>query len=296
MTKYYKFEQESFFGHQGVLGMADTILEENQYRKSDNYEKLSDDEESDNDSVEKPNILIDYFIANKLNWPLHEIRDELNTILLAVRCLPDITKKVLINFNKFQGFDTSALTLSGCILMLAMHPNYQEKIVEELRQVFLTADEEVTEQHLKQLVYLEYAINETMRLFPVVPMQSRKTTGKVQLENCTLPEGVQILMPQFTTHRNKKYWGEDAHLFNPDRFYPERFSKIHPYAFTPFAQGPRICLGMRYGMAVMKIVLSHFFRRYKVSTQLKYEDLSYEFYLTIKIKQNYMVELEDREF
>lgn len=186
--------------------------------------------------------------------------------------------------------------MAGCILMLAMHPKFQEKVVEELHQVFQTEDVEVTEKHLKQLVYLEYVINETMRLYPVVPMQTRQTTGDVELEDFTIPEGIEIFMPLYLTQRNKKYWGEDAHLFNPDRFYPDRFSKVPSYAFTPFAQGPRICLGMRYGMAVMKIILSHFFRKYKVKTQLNFQDIKCEFYLTIKIKQNYMVELEKRNF
>jgi cytochrome P450 family 313 len=180
--------------------------------------------------------------------------------------------------------------------MLAMHPEVQNKVVEELHQVFETADEEVTEEHLKKLEYLEYVINETIRLIPVLPMLSRHTTGEVQLENFTIPNDIEIFIPQFITFRNKKYWGEDADNFNPDRFYPERFSKVHPYAFTPFSQGARICIGKRYGMAVVKIILSHFFRRYKVSTQLKYDEIEYEFNITVKVKQNYMVQLEKREF
>ena len=91
-------------------------------------------------------------------------------------------------------------------------------------------------------------------------------------------------------------WGNDADKFIPERFSPENDSKVHPYAFLPFGGGPRICMGMKYGMNVMKINLAHFLRNYFVKTNLKYEELTFEFTLSIKIQQKSMIRIEKREF
>jgi hypothetical protein len=86
MTKHYQFEKKYLFSKDGVLGMADKILAGNEYRRQavQDITVADDDGECEEDVRNKPKILIDYFIANKLNWPIDELRDELNTVFLAV--------------------------------------------------------------------------------------------------------------------------------------------------------------------------------------------------------------------
>lgn len=80
--------------------------------------------------------------------------------------------------------------MSGALLFLAMHPEAQEKVVEELNTIFGTADETVENEHLFELVYLDMVIKETMRLLPVLPIIGRSTTAEVELSkfNLTLME------------------------------------------------------------------------------------------------------------
>jgi cytochrome P450 len=97
-------------------------------------------------------------------------------------------------------------------------------------------------------------------------------------------------------HRSKALWGEDADEFKPERFEPESIKQIHPYAYLPFSKGPRNCVGYNYATNSLKVVLAHFFRRFKTSTTLKIEELEFEFVIVMKVAQGYMMSLERREF
>jgi cytochrome P450 len=140
--------------------------------------------------------------------------------------------------------------------MIAMHPEVQLKIVQELKEVFGTADAPVDYDSLNNLVYLDLVLKETMRLFPVLPVSARKSTDEFEIGETagfyshslidletysisftgeyTIPAGATIIVDAFTVQRNKKYWGEDAGYFRPERFEPQNFEKIHPYAYIPF--------------------------------------------------------------
>lgn len=94
--------------------------------------------------------------------------------------------------------------------------------------------------------------------------------------------------------RNPKLWGDDAHLFKPERFLPENIDKVHPYAYIPFSTGARICIGYRYALNAMKIVLCHVLRKFKIETPLKYDELKLEISFILRISQNYMIRLQSR--
>jgi cytochrome P450 len=136
-------------------------------------------------------------------------------------------------------------------MMLAMHPNVQQKAYEEVKQFFESCHDEVTLNDVTNLPYLEIVVKETMRLFPAASMVGRQTTGTVKMGKGTfdnhqsyndrnptgkheIPPDVLVHVNIFSVHRNPKYWGDDAELFVPERFEAERFSKIHPYAYLPF--------------------------------------------------------------
>jgi cytochrome P450 len=91
-------------------------------------------------------------------------------------------------------------------------------------------------------------------------------------------------------------WGEDADEFKPERFEPENIKKVHPYAYLPFSKGPRNCVGLNYANNSLKVVLAHFFRRFKTSTTLKIEELEFEYVIVMKVAQGYNVSLEKRKF
>ncbi|CAO1411048.1 unnamed protein product [Diamesa serratosioi] len=271
LTKYYKLEQKHIM--QGVFKVADDILEEKQRQKlEDNLNEV--DEES---FFRKPQIFIDQIMKFGDIFNEQDIKDEINTLIVA-------------------GHETSALTMSGILLMLALHQDVQEKVIQELEHVFDSVEQETNNEMLNKLPYIEMVIKETLRLFPIAPIIGREATKNIQLKKCTVPAGATIILDMFHVQRNPKYWGDDAHLFNPDRFLPENFSKIHPYAYAPFSKGPRNCIGMKYGMNVMKVILTDILRNYKVTTNLRFEDIEYKVAITLRIVQGYMIKLEKRQF
>lgn len=73
--------------------------------------------------------------------------------------------------------------MSHCLLMLAIHPEVQRKVLEELKEVFGSADTPVDYPSLNKLVYLDLVLKEVMRLFPVLPVSGRKSTGEFEIGN-----------------------------------------------------------------------------------------------------------------
>lgn len=112
----------------------------------------------------------------------------------------------------------------------------------------------------------------------------------------TIPSGSNIVILINKMHRNKVLWGDDAGEFKPERFEPEKFAKIHPYAYLPFAKGPRSCVGINYANKSIKVVLSSFFRRFKVSTSMKIEEIKFEYAVATQIAQGCKVSLTRRNF
>lgn len=118
--------------------------------------------------------------------------------------------------------------------MLAMHKRVQKKVVHELREVFSTADAPIDNEILNKLSYLEMVIKETMRLFPVAAFTLRTASENFELNKYTIPAGANIFLSIFTLHRDKRFWGDNAEIFTPERFEPEQIKGVHPYAYVPF--------------------------------------------------------------
>lgn len=145
-----------------------------------------------------------------------------------------------------QAFETTANTIAYALLLLAMFPEYQEKVFEELLTIFPEGGNfDVTYAQTQDMVYMDMVLNESMRLMTPVPIVARQTSGYVKLSNgVVLPPGVQIAINAFTMHRRKDIWGPNADIFNPDNFLPSNINEKHPYAFIPFTKGIRNCIGI----------------------------------------------------
>ena len=161
-----------------------------------------------------PKSFVRAFMNPINNLSDNEILDEIKTLIIAAQ-------------------DTSAIATSASLLLLAMNKDVQDKVLTELHQV-LGSSQEIDLENVNELHYLEMVINEAMRLFPVVPFVFREVTEEVEVTDYTIPKGSHILISIFKIHRDKRYWGDDADQFRPERFEKENFAKIHPYAFIPF--------------------------------------------------------------
>lgn len=94
--------------------------------------------------------------------------------------------------------------------------------------------------------------------------------------------------------KDERIWGADVKQFNPDRFLPDKLINIHPFAFIPFAGGPRKCIADVYSKTAVKTTLCHFLKHYRVHTNMKLHELDFETTTIMKITQGWNVRIERR--
>ena len=184
--------------------------------------------------------------------------------------------------------------MSTVCLFLAMHPEVQDKVVAEMNAVFSSDAVEISQDTLQQLRYTEQVIKETLRLAPVGVLMGRETSAEVTLNGVRIPPNQVIMYNLYAYHRRKDIWGPDADKFDPDRFEPERAEKRHRFAFVPFLAGQRNCIGHRYAMYSMKIVLLRVLQEYRFWTSLKLSDLRFEFKVSLHLVGPHLVWLSKR--
>lgn len=109
--------------------------------------------------------------------------------------------KQQIDIIFIAGHETTASTIAYAILMLAMHPEIQEQVFDELHSIYETQNQEVSHDEMQRSELLDRVIKETMRLFPSVYLFSRTSMIDVSLKSCVIPKGSTIALPVYTMHR-----------------------------------------------------------------------------------------------
>lgn len=125
-------------------------------------------------------------------------------------------------------------------VLLALHPEYQEKVYREILSVMPNADAEVLQSDLDKLEFTDLCIRETLRLFPTAPIIARLPSKPIQLNNgVEIPPGVPIVFGIRQIHIQEKYYGPTAKIFNPYRFYDDAVKNLPGGAYIPFSYGGR---------------------------------------------------------
>lgn len=124
--------------------------------------------------------------------------------------------------------------------MLALHPEYQEKVYQEILTVMPDKDAEFTQSDFDKLEFTELCIRETLRLFPTAPIMARMPSKPIKLNSgVEIPPGVPIVFGIRQLHIQEKYYGPTAKIFNPYRFYDEDIKNLPGGAYIPFSYGAR---------------------------------------------------------
>lgn len=122
------------------------------------------------------------------------------------------------------------------------------------------------------LMQMTMIINETLRLYPPAVSMTRKVTQQVRLGKLIIPANMQLFIAALKVHHDPQIWGEDVHLFKPERF-SEGVAKAinsNPAVFLPFGMGPRNCVGMNFATTEAKIALSMILQRYSFTLSPAY--------------------------
>ncbi|XP_063708048.1 probable cytochrome P450 313a4 [Culicoides brevitarsis] len=191
-------------------------------------------------------------------------------------------------------FETSALTVSYACLMMALHPEYDAKLAQEIQENY-HENEEIDSEMLKKFPYLDMVVKETLRHFPSVPLTARQCMEDCQVDPLgVIPKGTILVFNFWKLHRWPEFWGPDAKKFNPDNFLPENVAARHPYAHLPFSSGPRNCVGMNYALASIKVGLIKVLAKYRFTSKLKLEEFQFKASITLKLVGGHQVQVHRR--
>ncbi|XP_054157190.1 cytochrome P450 3A8-like [Oppia nitens] len=179
------------------------------------------------------------------------------------------------------GYETTATTLANVVYSLAINPDCQQKLYEEIRQF----DGKYDYESIAQMPYLEACVAETLRLYNPLTAVSRIAAEEYTIGNTglTIPKGMIVNFDIEVLHHNPDYYPEPDR-WNPERFMPYNRDKLVPYTYMPFGLGPRNCVGMRFALMEAKTAIAYLIMKYKfvktANTTIPLKPKKYEFLLT----------------
>ncbi len=166
-----------------------------------------------------------------------------------------------VNILLLAGHETSASISAWFLHLLSRHPEFVERLRQEQMDV-IGEDGELTPDRLRRLKVLDYGLLETERLYPPVGVGPRGVSQDFVFEGYRVPAGCYAFYSAAATH-SMPFIFKDPARFDPDRFAPPREEhKRNPYSLVTFGGGPRICIGMAFGQAEIKMMVSTILRRY----------------------------------
>ncbi|XP_016942700.4 probable cytochrome P450 312a1 [Drosophila suzukii] len=182
----------------------------------------------------------------------------------------------------FGGFDLTATTLKFFMYNMTLYPEHQERCREEVWSVCgRDKREPISMEQVRQLEFLEACVKETLRMYPSGPITARKATANCQINDFFIPKGSDVIISPIYMGRCKDFF-PDPLVFKPERWSSGAEPKIEATTFIPFMTGARSCLGQRYAMVMLKVVLAHLLRNFL------FEPLGER---QVKMKLNYVITL-----
>src|SRR5436305_7219676 len=157
------------------------------------------------------------------------------------------------------GHETTAITLVWTFYLLSQYPQIRIKLQDEIRSVL--AGREPTIDDLARIPYLDWVLDESMRLYPPAWLQMRFVTKESEIDGVKLPVGTLLILSQWVMHRLPEIW-QDAEVFKPERWDPANEQHIPPGAYFPFGGGPRTCIGMPLAQLEARLILASILQRY----------------------------------
>jgi len=186
------------------------------------------------------------------------------------------------------GHETTAATLTWIWYLLSRAPWVEKAVHEEIARV--CGDRVPTIEDVPALELCRAVVEETLRLYPPVPILARQAKAADQIGSHDVKAASLILIVPWLLHRTEELF-PDAHSFKPDRFLNGR--RPSPYSYIPFAIGPRICPGLQFGLTESILCLAVIAQRFRVKVQENHK-VEAVFQLTLRPKGGMPVTLHRR--
>jgi cytochrome P450 len=143
------------------------------------------------------------------------------------------------------GHETTANSLAWTWYLLSRSPDTEARLHAELDAVL--GGRTPTLDDVPALVFTRAVFEETIRLYPPIPLLGREVSRSEQIGGHAVPEGSLLAVVPYLLHRHRIYWPMPDH-FIPERFLPEHAAARQRYTYVPFSVGPRVCAGQAFGL------------------------------------------------
>jgi cytochrome P450 len=178
----------------------------------------------------------------EMGWSEGDLRDQVLTVFLA-------------------GYETVAIALTWTWYLLAKNPNVLARFHAEIDEVL--GGRRPTYEDIPKLRYIEMVLSESMRLYPPAWAMGREAVADFELAPYRLPAGTTVLMSQFVTHRDARFF-PDPERFDPERFTPEAKAARPRFSYFPFGMGPRQCIGEAFAWMEGILALATFGQKWRM--------------------------------
>lgn len=188
--------------------------------------------------------LLDLLLANQGERSDRQLCDQIQSMILA-------------------GHETTANALTWCWTLLSQHPEALRRLRGEARSVLGGRPADFAD--LPALKYTRMVFDETLRLYPPLWTFSRTAVADDRIAGLRVPAGSNVMLNMFAVHRRPQLW-DNPEGFDPARFDPDAADAGKPaaqrFAYFPFSDGPRTCLGERFAILESMIALSVLVQRF----------------------------------
>ncbi|GET00319.1 cytochrome P450 [Rhizophagus clarus] len=221
-------------------------------------------------------------IINRESWNLVKIKqkeaefgelkgtDLLSVLININRKLPieermtdDELKNQIMTFL-LAGHETTSITASWALYLLAQHPHVQDLLREELVKAFPDKSNfNPTYDEINSLEFLNCVVKEALRLYSPVTLISRINLKDKVFGNYLVPKNTPIMISLMALHKSPEIWGPTAAEFDPKRWLDPTLTKnISNISYLPFNTGARGCIGNKLALNELKVILGTLVRNF----------------------------------
>jgi cytochrome P450 len=173
--------------------------------------------------------------------------------------------------------ETTSSAFTWATHLLAKYPEVQSRLREEIRANLPSpsALQDPTTDlagTLENLPYLNAVCNETLRLYPTVPVTIRIATRPTTIHSQHIPQGTRIYIAPWAINRSPDHWGPDANEYRPERWIDPDTGRSNNsggvssnYSNLTFLHGPRSCIGERFAKSELKALIAVFCGTFQMS-------------------------------
>ena len=165
------------------------------------------------------------------------------------------------------GAETSAHALSWTWYLLAQHPEIAHRVHAELDTVL--GGQPPTLHDLPHLPYSRMVLDEALRLYPPSVVLPRQANAADTVSGYGIPQDAIVVLSQYITHRHPDFWAAPEQC-QPERFTPAEEARRHRFAYIPFGEGPRMCIGKAFALMEMHLVLATLAQAYTLEVVPEY--------------------------